>query len=88
MFKTIALAAALLAVIVQQASAVAPGDFNPENNLYYGLNFNVLPGAPLQTDLVVVSSLSGAVKTPVATQLFVVKSSLGGQASSVVTLFR
>jgi hypothetical protein len=28
------------------------------------------------------------VKTPTATQLFVVKSSLGGQASSVVTLFR
>ncbi|MCX6929415.1 MAG: hypothetical protein NT154_40300 [Verrucomicrobia bacterium] len=53
----------LLARPLSPPTAAALGDFNPENNLYYGLNFNVASGTPLEADLVVVNPITGAVTT-------------------------
>jgi len=41
--------------------AVALGDFNPVNNLYYGLNFNPASNPPFETSIWVVDVVSGTV---------------------------
>ena len=50
-------------LLLSPPTPAALGDINPDNHLYYGLNFNVLAGNPLAADLVVVNLRTGAVRT-------------------------
>jgi hypothetical protein len=44
-------------------TSAALGDFNPVNNLYYGLDFDTSSPPPFPTSIVVVNPLEGTVTT-------------------------
>jgi hypothetical protein len=51
----------LFSKLLLPATPAALGDFNPENNLYYGLNFDVFSPPPSATSIVVVDPRAGTV---------------------------
>jgi hypothetical protein len=52
-----------LSVPLSAPTAAAIGDFDPDNNLYYGLNFQAFSNPPAPTFLVVVDPRAGTVST-------------------------
>ena len=53
----------LMSVPLSPPTAAAIGDFNPQNNLYYGLSFQSFSNPPAPTVLVVVDPRAGTVTT-------------------------